>query len=149
MTLLESNNMFELENYNFSEKIFENETFCIQRGVRKSDNKSVLVKFLNAEYPTLEELDLLEYEYRITKNLNLPGVINVFSLENVGHRKAIVLEDFNAVLLRMYLTTNKSDLGELLQISQNFTKAIGNFHKINIVHKNLNPDNVFINPPLH
>jgi len=46
MTHLESNSMFELQNYNFSEKIFENAKFRIQRGVRKSDNESVLVKFL-------------------------------------------------------------------------------------------------------
>ena len=146
MTHFESNSMFELENYNFSEKIFENEKFRIQRGVRESDNKSVLVKYLTTEYPTPEELDLLEYEYRFTKDFNLPGVVNVYSLENVGHSKAIVLEDFNAVPLRMYLTTNKSDLDELLQISKNLIKSIGSFHKINIVHKNINPDNVFINP---
>ena len=65
MTYLESNSMFELQNYNFSEKIFENKKFLIQRGVRESDNKSVLVKFIKAEYPTPEELDSFEYECRI------------------------------------------------------------------------------------
>ncbi len=98
MTHLESNSMFELENYNFSEKIFENEKFRIQRGVRESDNKSVLVKFLKAEYPTPEELDLLEYEYRFTREFNLPGVVNVYSLESVGHSKAIVCLNYTIII---------------------------------------------------
>jgi len=36
--------MIELNNYNLSEKIYENKRFLIQRGVRESDKKSIMLK---------------------------------------------------------------------------------------------------------
>ncbi len=140
------NKMLELKNYTLSEKIYENERFLLQRGVRERDNKSVMVKFLKPEYPTPKELDLFEYEYRITKNYNLPGVVKVYSLENVGHRKAMVMEDFSAVPLNYYLLSHKRDLNEILQISKSLIEIVSSLHKSNIIHKNINPQNIFINP---
>ncbi len=137
--------MFELKNYNLSENLYENKRFNIRRGVRESDNKPVIVKFLNTEYPTPEELDLFEYEYIITKNFNFSGVVKVYSLENVGHSKAMIMEDFNAVLLNKYLQSHKRDMDELLQISISLTEILGTIHKFNIIHRSINPYNIFIN----
>jgi hypothetical protein len=58
-----------------SEKVYENKSI-IHRGVREDDKLSVFVRLLKPEYPTHEELDLFEYNYEITKELNLHGVID-------------------------------------------------------------------------
>ncbi len=68
--------MFTLKGFHLSEKLYESKKSVVYRGVRESDKLPVVVKFLRAEYPLPEELDLFEYEYRIASELNLPGVIN-------------------------------------------------------------------------
>ena len=89
--------MFTLKGFHLSEKLYESKKSVVYRGVRESDKLPVVVKFLRAEYPSPEELDLFEYEYRIVKELDLPGVIKIHSLENVDHSKAIIMEGFGAL----------------------------------------------------
>ncbi len=89
--------MFTLKGYHLSEKVYESKKSVVYRGIRESDNLPVMVKSLKAKRPTREELDLFEYEYRIVKELDLPGVIKIHSLENVDHSKAIIMEGFGAL----------------------------------------------------
>ncbi|MEE9474149.1 MAG: serine/threonine-protein kinase PknK, partial [Candidatus Hydrothermarchaeaceae archaeon] len=98
------------------------------------------------EYPTPEELDLFEYGYRITKELDLPGVVRVYSLENVGHSKAMVMEGFDAIPLNKYLSIYGEDLVLFLQVAVSIAEIIGDVHEHNIIHKGIQPQNILINP---
>ncbi len=120
--------MLTLKGFHLSEKVYESKRSLIYRAVRESDKLPVVIKFLRAEYPSPEELDLFEYEYRIVKELDLPGVIKTLSLENVGHSKAIVMEDFGAISLGDYLRNQPLDLESFLQIATALTDIIGTIH---------------------
>ncbi len=48
--------MFELSGYKIDELIYKSEKSSIYKGTQISDNKRILVKLQNSEYPTKEEL---------------------------------------------------------------------------------------------
>ncbi len=106
----------------------------------------VLIKYLRSEYPTPEELDLFEYGYRITKELDLPGVVRAYSLENVGHSKAMVMEGFDAIPLNKYLSIHGEDLVVFLQVAVSIAEIIGYVQENNIIQKGIQPQNILINP---
>jgi len=135
-----------LKGFHLSEKVYESKKSVVYRAVRESDKLPVMVKSLKAKRPTREELDLFGYEYRIVKELDLPGVIKVHSLENVGHSKAIIMEDFGAISLGDYVRNQPLDLDSFLHIGTALTDIIGTIHKRNIVHKAISPQNILINP---
>ncbi len=89
--------MFNIKGFQLSEKVYESKRSVIYRGLQENDNLPVIIKFFRAKYPTQEELDRFEYEYEISKELDLPGVIKIHSLENVDHSKAIIMEGFGAL----------------------------------------------------
>ncbi len=138
--------MFTLKGFHLSEKKYEDSKSVMYGGIRESDAEPVMVKHLKAEYPTPEELNLFEFEYRITKALDLPGVVRVYSLENVGHSRAMVMEGFEAVPLDEYLSSHKGDLPEFLQVAGSLADIIGDVHKHNIIHRGIWPHNILINP---
>ncbi len=63
-------------------------------------------------------------EYRIVKELDLPGVIKIHSLEKVGHSKANIMEDFGAISLDNYLSSQPIDLDSFLHITTALTDII-------------------------
>ncbi len=67
-------------------------------------------------------------------------------LENVGHSKAIIMEDFGAISLGDYVRNQPIDLDSFLHIGTALTDIIGTIHKRNIVHKAISPQNILINP---
>ncbi len=138
--------MLRLKEYQIAEKVFEDEESTLYRGIRESDHVPVIVKHLKAEYPTPEELDLFEYEYRITKELSFPGVVRAYSLENVGHSRAMVMEGFEAIPLDAYLLSHEEELGEFLQVAEELAEILGDVHRHNIIHKGIQPQNILINP---
>ena len=139
--------MLTLKGFHLSEKMYEDTKSVMYRGIRESDAKPVMVKHLRPEYPTPEELNLFEFEYRITKDLDLPGVVRVYSLEKVDHSRAMVMEGLEAVPLDDYLSSRKGvDLPEFLQVAGSLAGTIGDVHEHNIIHRGIWPHSILINP---
>ncbi len=80
----------------------------IYRGARQSDQQAVVVKLLKTEYPTLRDLVQFRNQYAVTKNLNLPGVVQPYSLEDYRNGFALVMEDFGGIPLQDYFSRTAS-----------------------------------------
>jgi PAS domain S-box-containing protein len=80
----------------------------IYRGERQSDQQAVVIKLLKAEYPTLRDLVQFRNQYAVTKNLNLPGVVQPYSLEDYHNGFALVMEDFGGIPLQDYFSRTAS-----------------------------------------
>ena len=138
--------MLKIEGYRFNKQIYENLHFGIYSGIRNRDDLPVVAKYLKAQYPTPEELKQLEYEYNTCRNLDIPGVIKYYAVENVGYGKAIIMEDFDAISLARYFRSHKVDLRNTLRIVSLLVDIIAAIHSSNIIHKDINPYNILINP---
>ncbi|MCU0534745.1 MAG: trifunctional serine/threonine-protein kinase/ATP-binding protein/sensor histidine kinase [Hydrococcus sp. Prado102] len=128
------------------EKIFTGVSTSIYRGCDDRTQKSVIVKALNSNYPSLQEIARLRYEYGIIQNLDCQGIVKPYGLERYQNGLALILEDFGGQSLKQMLADSSISLTECLRIAIAVTETLGQLHKIPILHKDINPSNIIINP---
>ena len=141
--------MIKLNGYLVSEKINENRHSVIYRAKREGDNTKVVIKVLNSEYPTLKEIEKIKREFEVIKQLSLPGVIAVYGIEQYRNTPALIFEDYGGVSLKNYTETVDMGVEVFLNIALQLTKALGEVHKKNVIHKDVNPSNILINEDTH
>src|SRR3954447_22540421 len=88
-----------LSDYDIRDTIGVSTRSLVRRAIRRSDGAPVVIKASNQVYPSPHELRQLEFEFRILKKLELPGVVRAIALERDGGKLALVLEDFGGVNL--------------------------------------------------
>ena len=137
--------MILLSGYQILQKIYASSTSIIYRGIRESDQQKVIIKILNKDYPTTSELDKFKEEYQITKSFNCQGIIKVYSLVKYQNSLALIFEDFGGESLKLILSKKHFSLVELLEIAIKIAIALEEIHSNNIIHKNLNANNIIYN----
>lgn len=140
--------MLTLPNYQISTQVYESANSLVYRGVRNEDNQPVILKVLKEDYPTPEELTRYRQEYDITRHLaNLEGVVKAFSLEKHQNTLVMCLEDFGGKSLKMWQDEQRTFmLDELITFAIRATDILGQIHGQNIIHKDINPSNLILNP---
>ncbi|KNY29772.1 protein kinase domain-containing protein [Pseudobacteroides cellulosolvens] len=137
--------MINLSGYEISEQIFKSPETTVLRAKHISDNRKVIIKVLNNEYPAADRLENFRREYELTRRLTGDKVINMYSLDNFDNSLAIVMEDFDGKSLAEILKTTKFTLEEKLLISIDIADAIMQIHKQKVIHKDINPFNILLN----
>jgi len=140
--------MINIPNYQITQQIYESANSLVYRALRNKDNQAVILKVLKEDYPTPEELTRYRQEYDITRRLaDLDGVVKAYSLEKHQNTLVICLENFGAKSLKMWLEEGRRfNLDELLTLAIHATEILGQIHRQNITHKDINPANLVFNP---
>lgn len=138
--------MLTIPGYRIIEEVYSNINTLVYRCQRERDKQPVIVKLLPKEYPSPMELAKFKHQYEITQNLNLPGIIKSYSLENYKNSLFLVLEDIDGQSLSQFINSNKIELLDFLKISINLVETIGQLHQNSIIHKDIKPQNIIINP---
>ncbi|MEM9543590.1 MAG: AAA family ATPase [Cyanobacteria bacterium P01_E01_bin.42] len=139
--------MVSLKGYEDFVQIHDSTNSRVYRARRTSDRLSVILKFLNRDYPSPEQIRRYKQEYRLTSQLDAPGIVRAYSLEEWERSYAIALEDFGGISLKQWLQNReKLTLKEFLEIAIATTNSLGRVHEQNIIHKDINPANIVINP---
>jgi predicted ATPase/signal transduction histidine kinase/DNA-binding NarL/FixJ family response regulator/tRNA A-37 threonylcarbamoyl transferase component Bud32 len=139
--------MIFLAGYQITEKVYSGINTVIYRGIWEKHKLPVVIKMPIAEYPTLEEITRLRHEYKIRKPLReITEIINSYRTETHHNGIALILEDFGGVALSDFLTTAKLDLKQFLIIGIQLVTGLGKIHQHQIIHKDIKPHNVIINP---
>ncbi len=139
--------MIFLTGYQITEKVYSGVNTVIYRGIWEKHNLPVIVKMPIAEYPTLEEITRLRHEYKIRKPLRkITEIINSYRTEAHHNGIALILEDFGGVALSDFMTTAKLNLKEFLTIAIQLVTGLGEIHHHQIIHKDIKPHNIIINP---
>ncbi|MBP0018015.1 MAG: AAA family ATPase [Cyanobacteria bacterium SBLK] len=139
--------MVSLTGYEELQQIHNSSNSQVYRAKRTSDRTPVILKFLNCDYPSSEQIRRYKQEYYLTCQLNAPGIIKAYSLEEWQRSYAIVLEDFGGISLKKWQKQrDKLSLKEFLQLAIAITESLGQVHAQNIIHKDINPANIVFNP---
>ncbi|MDB9514733.1 serine/threonine-protein kinase PknK, partial [Kamptonema animale CS-326] len=142
-------------NYQITEELYAGTRTLVYRGIRISNQQPVVIKLLRNEYPNFTELLQFRNQYTIAKNLNFPSIIQPLTLEAYHNSYALVMEDFGGVSLSTHslkIATNDSKtnkylpLAEFLNIAIQLTDILHYLYQNCVIHKDIKPANILINP---
>jgi predicted ATPase/serine phosphatase RsbU (regulator of sigma subunit)/tRNA A-37 threonylcarbamoyl transferase component Bud32 len=127
-------------------KLHESSRSLVYRGRRSIDQQPVILKTMQAEYPSLEELGRYQLEHDILNHLQLEGVIKSYGLKKHQNGLVLLLEDFGGESLRTLTRQRSLELSEFLEAAIALTDSLGQIHAENVIHKDINPSNIVLNP---
>ncbi|AFY81995.1 AAA family ATPase [Oscillatoria acuminata] len=132
--------------YQIGELLHESSNSRIYRALGLSDNQPVILKLLNQAYPSPEKIAQFQREYETTRSLNFPGIINAYRLERSDRQWVMVIEDFGGVSLKTIIQNQPLTLSQFLPIAINIAEILDLVHQQQIIHKDINPSNLVLNP---
>ncbi|MBD2186126.1 serine/threonine-protein kinase PknK [Planktothrix sp. FACHB-1375] len=135
-----------LTGYKVTETIHEGVNTVIYRAAREADKKSVIIKALKAEYPNIEDLTRLRHEYKILEFLGIEGIVKAYTLESWHNSMALILEDFWGESLKNFISDRHLQLSEFCRIGIQLASTLADLHQNNVIHKDIKPHNILINP---
>ncbi|MEM9928037.1 MAG: serine/threonine-protein kinase PknK, partial [Cyanobacteria bacterium P01_D01_bin.50] len=139
--------MVRICGYHLKEELYNGSRTLVYRAIREDDRFPVVIKVLKNPYPNFNELVQFRNQYTIVKNLNIPGIIPVYSLEPYQNSYALVMEDIQGVSLSEYmLGENTVSLEDILSIAVQISNILGHIHQNRVIHKDIKPANILIHP---
>jgi predicted ATPase/signal transduction histidine kinase len=141
--------------YHINEQIYAGARTLVYRGFRCSNGQPVAIKLLRNDFPCFNELVHFRNQYVIAKNLEIPGSVKAYSLETYQNHYALVMEDFGGISLSSYLARLASEsnepleglpVSEFLPIAIQIANSLDGLYRHHVIHKDLKPANILINP---
>ncbi|WP_336604279.1 serine/threonine-protein kinase PknK [Tolypothrix bouteillei] len=140
----------QIPGYCVTNQIYCSSRTLVYRAIREDNQQPVVIKLMRQEYPRFNELVHFRNQYTIAKNLKLPGIIQLYSLENYQNGYALVMEDFGAISLKEYMSSLETrggvSLEQFFHIALQIADALEKLHFQRLIHKDIKPANILINP---
>jgi predicted ATPase/class 3 adenylate cyclase len=128
------------------EQLYESNNALVYRGQRASDQQPVILKVLKGDYPAPEKIAWFKREFELASALKLPGVAQVYSLEQDQQRWVMAIEDFGGESLARLAVAGQIEVGTFLKLAIQITEILGQLHSQQVIHKDINPANILLNP---
>ena len=135
-----------IQGFQVRERLYESKNSLVLRGVRDSDGLPVVIKVLKNDFPTTGELARYRREFEITQSLDLPGIIHCYELRRHEKTLLMVFEDFGGMSIASLLKDRSLSLDEFFDTAIQVAVALGQVHRAHIIHKDICPANLVINP---
>lgn len=136
----------KIPGFNILELLYEGKHSNIYRAARELDNTVVVLKILKSEHPTNHQINQLKHEYSVLQLINSPRIIKAIGMEEFKERLFLILENFRAISLFQLLEETDLSLERFLKISIELAQAIGDIHHAQVIHKDIKPHNIIIDP---
>jgi PAS domain S-box-containing protein len=118
------------------------------RGFRDNgdgDHKAVLAALSGSEHPTPAFIDRLAHEYALKDELDARSAVRPLALVREHGRTMLLLEDPGGEPLDRLLG-RPMEMGRFLHIAIGLTVALRQLHERGLIHKDIKPANVLVNP---
>ncbi|MFC1886405.1 AAA family ATPase, partial [Thermodesulfobacteriota bacterium] len=138
--------MIAISGYRIENILHSGVTYVLYKGKREKDDFPIIIKTTLSKHPTAKEFAGLRHEYEILKQLNIKGVLKPVALHTVNDSLALLFEDGNLIPLKTHLKTRRLGVEDFLKIAVSITETLERLHRGNIIHKNINPDHILIDP---
>jgi serine/threonine protein kinase len=115
------------------------------RGRRESDRSPLLVMAPAFKHPEPAILRRLEHAYAFRHLLDPTWAARPVALSNHQGRLMLLLEDPGAEVLEQFLG-HPLALTQFLRMALSLAAALGRMHALDLIHKDIKPSNVLVNP---
>jgi len=128
---------------------------CLHTGVKsrlyliKSSpyaDKPVVLKMLQQAAPTAQQIARFYNEFTITKALDIPGVRRAYAQTSVSGHPALILSYVPGPSFKEAFVRRRHSLAEMLRVAIAIAQTLAALHQHNIIHKDINPNNILIDP---
>ena len=135
-----------IQGFQIRDRLYESKNSLLLRAIRDDDGLPVVIKILKNDYPTAAELARYRHEFEVIHTLDLPGVIRSYELRRHEKTLLTVFEDFGGMSIGQLLRDRPLSSDEFLDTAIQVAVALGQVHSAHIIHKDINPSNLVINP---
>lgn len=138
--------MTRISGYHIDEALVAGPRSSVFRARREKDNLPVILKVVDSQGSTLRNVTRLKHEHQTIKLLKHESLIKTYSLEKHDHLLVLVLEDIGGISLFRYLKDRAISPWQALDIYIKATRQLALIHSFQIIHKDINPTNIVLNP---
>ncbi|BAY89127.1 multi-sensor signal transduction histidine kinase [Microchaete diplosiphon NIES-3275] len=136
--------------YSITKPIYAGTRTLVYQGNRNIDKMPVVIKLIRSEYPSFNEIVQFRNQYTITKNLDLPGIIKIYSLEAYRNGYVLIMEDMGGISLKDWIIQKQGDIiHDFLIVAMQIATHLEAIHRHRVIHKDIKPSNILINPQTH
>jgi PAS domain S-box-containing protein len=119
--------------------------FVLARARREGDQSPLLVVTPASEHPAPASLRQLEHAYALRDSLDPTWAARPVALSTHQGRLKLLLEDPGGEVLEQFLA-HPLELSQLLRIAVGLAVALGRMHARSLIHKDVKPSNILVNP---
>ncbi|MCP4135969.1 MAG: AAA family ATPase [bacterium] len=138
--------MEQIADYTILNNIDETGNSIVYRGKKEDEENTVIIKVLKTEFPSPAEIVRFKQEYEMIKSLDLDGIVKTHDFVKFDDTFALIMEDFDGIHLQRFLKNEELDIDSFLDIAAALAETVGMLHQKNIIHKDIKPQNILIDP---
>ncbi|PSB11314.1 serine/threonine protein kinase [Pleurocapsa sp. CCALA 161] len=135
-------------------EIHTNDRFKLERMIDESSQDLVLIKTYSSQVSEIEAKKSLNREYALLKSFQNKSIVKPLRLENYENKLGLILENFEGQSLVEFLQTQTVSFPTFVAIRLRLCFAIAiqlaetlqAIHRQGIIHRNLEPGCILINP---
>jgi predicted ATPase/serine phosphatase RsbU (regulator of sigma subunit) len=142
----------KIANFLILDKIYQGKHFTVYRCQQENQSHCSILKVIHkASHRTSNAIDTLKQEYHFLKKVDSNYVIKATDWLEEKDFAAIVMEDIDSKPLSELIEENPLPLSiqQFLPWAISITSGLAAIHQQNIIHKDINPTNIIINPETH
>ncbi len=129
--------------WEYLETLREDGEFLLSRGITARDSNSVLVLSAATAKDTPQHIERMKHEYALRDQLDAAWCAKPRTLASDNGRTALLLEDPGGEVLGRCLA-QPWEIEAFLRVSIGMLIALGHVHQQGLVHKDIKPDNFFL-----
>ncbi|NES64150.1 MAG: AAA family ATPase [Okeania sp. SIO2D1] len=139
-----------LSDYEIGDLIHESDRTILYRAVAKANAQPVVIKLMGNQFPSFHELVQFRNQYTIASNLQIEGIVKPLALLSYQNGYALIMPDFGGISLGEYYQGSSprevQDISQFLDLAIQLTEIVYQLHQNRIIHKDIKPANILINP---
>ena len=139
-----STDLPKILNYQAIALIHKSDRTLVYRARNDTDGKSVVIKLMGNQYPSVGEIVRFRNQYTIIKNLAIEGIIQPYSLERYENGYALIMEDMGGISLADYKDKYSLSMVQFLDLAIQLAEILHQLHQQKVIHKDIKPANILI-----
>ncbi len=138
-----------LTDYIVDATLYESAKSTVFRARRRVDGSPVVIKWLSSATPDRAAFARYRYAFQLGSDLELEGVCRTLELIEISNRPALVMPDRGGQSLRGWLHGHgRPTVGQTIELAIRASDALGRLHAAHVVHRDINPSNLVVDPAL-
>ena len=138
--------MQAIEGYELKEKINSNSEIEVYRALDKLDKKPVILKSIPIQNEFHPSIINLKNEFDILKYLTSDVILKVYSFQRYATGFLLAYEDSGGISLKEYADDKKIPIDKFYEIAIRLAEILSEIHRKKVIHKDIKPENIIINP---